>query len=174
MIDFDVLTGPVLREGTERIGVGVVVRDASGRLLGMRSTVDPDVWDMPGGTVEHGESPFDAALREAREELGLDLAAENPQALRRRLVAVIRTQADADHPARHDLGLPLTRALHAVWTGPEGDLRLGDEGPAVRMVPFDEVPDLKVPPYMHHYLPLLAAATAVQPDRPDQPTGRNS
>lgn len=98
MIDFDVLTGPALREGIERICVGVVARDASGRVLGMRSTADPDVWDMPGGTVEHGESPFDATVREAREELGLDLAAENPQALRRRLVAVIHTQADADHP----------------------------------------------------------------------------
>ncbi|MEV8328232.1 NUDIX domain-containing protein [Kitasatospora sp. NPDC056731] len=288
-----------------------LVTDPAGRVLGMRSTIDPSVWNMPGGNVEHGESPFDAALREAREELGLDLAAENPQVLRRRLVAVIHTQADADYPvpvagyvfdggtltveqqarirldpAEHtefrfetahdwrsrmtpahyqrlrqvlrahrcgvplylerpapdgddfegvlvfvtdragrllmhlredrpgmawpgywapiggwregdesaeesavrevreeagveitglrtlpgphqDLGLPLTRVLHAVWDGPESDLRLGDEGLAVRMVPFDEVLDLKVPPYLHHYLPLLAAAA-------DQPTGEAS
>ncbi|MFJ9774430.1 NUDIX domain-containing protein [Kitasatospora sp. NPDC101157] len=295
----------------------LLVTDPAGRVLGMRSTVDPGVWNMPGGNVEHGESPFDAALREAREELGLDLAAENPQVLRRRLVAVIHTQADADYPVpvagyvfdggtltaeqqarirldpaehtefrfetahdwRHhmslphyqrlrqvlrayrsgvplylerpapdgddfegvlvfvtdhagrllmhrredgpgmpwpghwtpiggwreadesardsavrevreeagieitglrrlpdphlDLGLPLTRVLHAVWDGDESDLRLGDEGLAVRLVPFDEVLGLKVPPYMHHYLPLLAAA-AGRAGQPDRPTGSSS
>ncbi|WP_181798988.1 NUDIX hydrolase [Kitasatospora acidiphila] len=280
----------------------LLVTDRQGRVIGMRSTVDPAAWDFPGGNVEHGETPFDAALREAQEELGLDLAAENPQVLRRRLVAVIHAQADtyfpvptcgyvfdggtltaeqqarirldpAEHtefrfetthdwrsrmtpahyqwlrqvlrahrsgrplylerPARadddfegvlvfvtdpagrllmhlrddlpgmawpgywtpiggwregdesaeesavrevreeagieitglralpdphHDLGLPLTRVLHAVWHGPETELRLGDEGRAVRMVPLTELPGLKVPPYMAHYLPQLAAA----------------
>ncbi|MFD8703651.1 NUDIX domain-containing protein [Kitasatospora sp. NPDC059648] len=288
-----------------------LVTDPQGRVLGMRSTTNPGVWNFPGGNVEHGESPFGAALREAREELGLDLAAENPQVLRRRLVAVIHTQADADYPVpvvghvfdggtltaeqqarirldpaehtefrfetahdwrsrmtpahyqwlrqvlrahrcgvplylerpapadddfegvlvlvtdragrllmhqredrpgmawpgcwtpiggrreadenaeesavrevreeagieitglrplpdpHHDLDLPLTRAPHAVWTGPDSDLQLGDERQAVRMVPFAEVLNLNVPPYMHHYLPLLAAAA-------DQPTGRTS
>ncbi|GAA2255619.1 hypothetical protein GCM10010430_44290 [Kitasatospora cystarginea] len=75
-----------------------LVTNPAGRILGMRSATDPAVWDFPGGMVENGESPFDAAVREAREELGLDLAAENPQVLRRRLVAVIHTQADADYP----------------------------------------------------------------------------
>ncbi|MFE6501865.1 NUDIX domain-containing protein [Kitasatospora sp. NPDC057738] len=278
-----------------------LVTDPQGRVLGLRSTVDPGVWNFPGGNVEHGETPFTTALREAREELGLDLATENPQVLRRRLVAVVHEQAGSllpvpacgyvfdggvltaeqqarirldpaehtewrfetahdwhDHmgpdryrrllqalrahrsgtplylerpapaddfegvmvlvtdPAgrllmhhrddkpgiawpgywtpiggwreadetpeenaarevreeagititrmrpvpgpQHELVSPLVRVLHAAWDGPESDLRLGDEGLAVRMVPFDEVLDLKVPPYMRHYLPLLAAA----------------
>ncbi|MDH6709209.1 8-oxo-dGTP pyrophosphatase MutT (NUDIX family) [Kitasatospora sp. MAA19] len=280
-----------------------LVTDPHGRVLGMRSTINPEVWNFPGGNVEHGESPFTTALREAEEELGLDLAAENPEIIaRRRLVAVIHTQADADYPVpvagyvfdggtltaeqqarirldpaehtefrfetahdwrsrmtsahyqrlrqvlrahrcgvplylerpapdgddfegvlvfvtdragrllmhlredrpgmawpgywtpiggwreadesaresavrevreeagveitglrplpgpHHDLGLPLTRVLHAVWDGPDSDLRLGDEGLAVRMVPLAEVLDLKVPPYMQHYLPLLTDA----------------
>ncbi|MFJ6775326.1 NUDIX domain-containing protein [Kitasatospora sp. NPDC091257] len=287
-----------------------LVTDPQGRVLGLRSTVDPGVWNFPGGNVEHGETPFTTALREAREELGLDLATENPQVLRRRLVAVVHEQAGSllpvpacgyvfdggvltaeqqarirldpaehtewrfetahdwhDHmgpdryrrllqalrahrsgtplylerpspaddfegvmvlvtdPAgrllmhhrddkpgiawpgywtpiggwreadetpeenaarevreeagititrmrpvpgpQHELVSPLVRVLHAAWDGPDSDLRLGDEGLAVRMVPFDEVLDLKVPPYMQHYLPLLAAAA-------DHPAGSTS
>lgn len=34
----------------------------------------PDVWDLPGGHVEPGESPGVALARELREELGIDIA----------------------------------------------------------------------------------------------------
>ncbi|MCJ7429523.1 MAG: NUDIX hydrolase [Candidatus Nanohaloarchaeota archaeon QJJ-5] len=30
-----------------------------------------DLWNLPGGTLEHGEHPRDCAIREAREETGL-------------------------------------------------------------------------------------------------------
>jgi ADP-ribose pyrophosphatase YjhB (NUDIX family) len=30
-----------------------------------------DYWDIPGGYVEHGESPREACIREVREELGI-------------------------------------------------------------------------------------------------------
>lgn len=50
----------------------VVLRDASGRLLTVRKrgTV---AFMLPGGKLEPGESPRDAALREVAEELGLTL-----------------------------------------------------------------------------------------------------
>ncbi|MEV8328184.1 NUDIX hydrolase [Kitasatospora sp. NPDC056731] len=285
-----------------------LVTDPDSRVLGMRSTINPSVWSLPGGNVEHGETPFGTALREAQEELGLDLAAENPEVIaRRRLVAVVHEQAGTEYPVpvcgyvfdggvltpeqqarirldpaehtewrfetahdwcdlmspdryqrllqvlrahrcgtplylerpspegefegimvlvtdrhgrllmhhrddkpgiawpgywtpiggwregvetpqenaarevreeagieitglrilpgpHHELVSPLTRVLHAAWDGPEADLRLGDEGLAVRMVPLAEVLGLNVPPYLQHYLPLLADG-AGQPAR---------
>ncbi|MGW3183786.1 NUDIX hydrolase [Kitasatospora sp. NPDC001119] len=76
-----------------------LVRDPEGRVLAMRNAVDTGRWDWPGGNVEHGESPYQAALREAHEEIGLDLLAENPDAVgRQRLIAVIYQEADAVRP----------------------------------------------------------------------------
>ena len=34
---------------------------------------DYDLWNLPGGQVEVGESPWDAVLREAKEETGLEV-----------------------------------------------------------------------------------------------------
>lgn len=34
-------------------------------------------WDIPGGTVENMETPSDAAVRETKEEVGLDVKIEN-------------------------------------------------------------------------------------------------
>jgi 8-oxo-dGTP pyrophosphatase MutT (NUDIX family) len=48
----------------------VVLKDAQGRVLyGLHS--DKNVWVVPGGLVEPGELPADAAAREAWEETGL-------------------------------------------------------------------------------------------------------
>jgi 8-oxo-dGTP diphosphatase len=46
----------------------LVIRRRAGRYLGGR-------WDVPGGTVEPGESPADAAVRETLEEAGLVVTA---------------------------------------------------------------------------------------------------
>jgi 8-oxo-dGTP diphosphatase len=34
----------------------------------------PEYWDIPGGTLEDGEDPAMGAIREAKEETGLDIA----------------------------------------------------------------------------------------------------
>ncbi len=33
----------------------------------------PNVWDIPGGLAEYGELPREALIREAKEEIGLDM-----------------------------------------------------------------------------------------------------
>ena len=66
-----------------RVVVGALVRD--GRvLLGHRSPdkrAYPDVWDLPGGVVEDGESEMQALARELHEELGVRIATDSTSRL---------------------------------------------------------------------------------------------
>jgi ADP-ribose pyrophosphatase YjhB (NUDIX family) len=62
--------GSEFRVATPRVAAGVLFRDAVGRILLARPTYK-DGWDIPGGYVEPGESPKQAAAREVEEELGL-------------------------------------------------------------------------------------------------------
>jgi len=50
----------------------VLIRDRADRVLLCQLTYKQD-WDLPGGVVEVGESPELAAVREVKEELGLDV-----------------------------------------------------------------------------------------------------
>ncbi|MEV6984606.1 NUDIX domain-containing protein [Sphaerisporangium sp. NPDC051017] len=53
--------------------VNAFIFDEQGRLLLGRHSEQDDVWSAPGGTVEPDEAPLDAAVRETREEVGLDV-----------------------------------------------------------------------------------------------------
>lgn len=50
--------------------VSVALRDAGGRVLLARHA-EGNVWLLPGGSIEPGETPADAAVREMWEETGL-------------------------------------------------------------------------------------------------------
>ena len=54
---------------------GAIVRDDDGRVLLVRRANEPSrgLWSVPGGRVEPGETPPEAAAREVREETGLDV-----------------------------------------------------------------------------------------------------
>ncbi|MFD1722640.1 GNAT family N-acetyltransferase [Amnibacterium endophyticum] len=59
------------------ITAGAVIRDEAGRVLLVETSYRPD-WLTPGGSVEAGESPREAAAREVREELGVALSIGRP------------------------------------------------------------------------------------------------
>ena len=56
------------------VGVGVLIREED-RYLIVKRAAEPDagLWSIPGGLVEVGERASDAAVREAKEETGLDI-----------------------------------------------------------------------------------------------------
>lgn len=55
-----------------KAGVGVIITDEEGRIL-LEQRRDNGMWGLPGGGIEPGESVFVAALREVKEETGLNV-----------------------------------------------------------------------------------------------------
>jgi 8-oxo-dGTP pyrophosphatase MutT (NUDIX family) len=54
--------------------VKCIVREGDAVLFVRHAYGDRRAWELPGGGIKRGEDPRDGAAREAREELGLDLA----------------------------------------------------------------------------------------------------
>jgi 8-oxo-dGTP pyrophosphatase MutT (NUDIX family) len=54
-------------------GAHILVRDERGRILVVRTTYLGPGWMLPGGRVERSETPHAAAVRETREETGIDV-----------------------------------------------------------------------------------------------------
>ena len=57
------------------VGAFAVILDAEAKLL-LCHRRDRDEWNLPGGRVEKGESPWEAVVREVLEEVGLEVRVE--------------------------------------------------------------------------------------------------
>lgn len=109
-----------------KVGVGVVARDDSGRLLLVQRRIEPGsgLWSLPAGYVDAGENPRAAAARECLEETGLVVA----------VGAVREVYASAGGGASFFL------AFDARVTG--GVLTAGDDASDARFFPDDQLPPL--------------------------------
>lgn len=104
------------------IGVHSVVFDEQQRVL-LAHRRDMNLWDLPGGGMEPGELPSEAAVREAKEETGLEVEIE-------RLLAV-----GVGVPPENALGfLFLCRVIG-------GKMETGSESDDVCYFPVDELPE---------------------------------
>jgi len=106
---------------------GVVLLDARSRVLLVRENDQPR-WGLPGGELEPGETPAEAAIREVAEETGLTVELDH-------LIAVYYLRAQRR-------GLRFVFAAHVVGgAGPVGSAEIAE----VRWFPPDELPDRLLP-----------------------------
>lgn len=84
-----------------RVGIGVIIVNAAGQiLLGRRLGSHAPAWSIPGGHLENGETFEACAIREVREETGLQIA--SPQ-----LVAICNDLPTYAQSGRHYISLTL-------------------------------------------------------------------
>jgi 8-oxo-dGTP diphosphatase len=69
------------------LAASAIVLDTASRVLLIRENYGRHRFGPPGGRVEQGEAPWDAAVRETREETGLEVAA-------RQLIGVYLVESD--------------------------------------------------------------------------------
>jgi 8-oxo-dGTP diphosphatase len=110
-----------------KVAVGTIIKVDDGRLVLVKRAIDPGYgkWVFPGGYVDRGETLVAAAVREAREECGLDVRLDG-------LVNVYSYQGRA----------PIIVVYAATATG--GTLCVDDEGLEIaqlapRGIPWDDL-----------------------------------
>jgi len=106
-----------------KVAVGTIISDERGHIVLVRRAIDPGYgkWVFPGGYVDRGEEVKVAAVREAREEAGLDITLG-------RLIDVY------SYPGR----APVIIVYAATMIG--GTLVCDDESLEAKFFPPDEIP----------------------------------
>lgn len=107
-----------------RLAVDLIIELPGDRIVLIRRRNPPYGWALPGGFVEYGESLEAAAVREAKEETGLDIE----------LIQQLHTYSD---PARDPRGHTVSTVFIARARGTP---QAGDDAGDVRTVPATKAP----------------------------------
>ncbi|MFF8314061.1 NUDIX domain-containing protein [Streptomyces lydicus] len=118
--------------------VTAVVRDADGRLLLIHKT-DNDLWALPGGGHDIGESIAETVVREVEEETGITIAVDDVSGL----------YTDPRHVMAYDDGEVRQQFSICFRAHPTGGLlRTSDESKEVRWVAPADLDALDIHPSM--------------------------
>lgn len=108
--------------------VDVVIFDPERGVLLIKRKNSPHGWALPGGFVDYGETVEEAAVREAKEETGLDVL----------LTRLLGVYSDPKRdPRMHTMSVVFT----AQAFRPESAAAADDAGD-LRFFPLDELPEL--------------------------------
>lgn len=108
-----------------RLGAFALIFNDNGEIL-LCHRRDIDAWNLPGGGVEHGESPWEAAVRETREEVGLT-------------VEVVRLAGVYSKPDQKDVVFSFVCRIVG------GEIVTSDEADDARYFPVQQLPANTLP-----------------------------
>ena len=99
---------------------GFIFDEQNRILLGHRR--DYDSWNLPGGTMEAGESPWECVIREVKEETGFE-------------VEIIRLAGIYNKPEKNEICFSFICKIIG------GQLTLNDEADKIEYFDFKDIPD---------------------------------
>ncbi|MCG3756327.1 NUDIX hydrolase [Amycolatopsis sp. Poz14] len=118
------------------VAVSAFIQDDEGRILMIRRT-DNDLYAIPGGQLELGETLVQAVVREVREETGIECE----------VTGVVGLYSNPDHVIAYDDGevrQEFSICFRAKATG--GSLRTSTESSEVSWVHVEDIPKANIHP----------------------------